>query len=66
VFYLMGLMAALRGQYEAAVKNWKEVENLAYDQALAWKARQNIAQLENLRTYLKSEVSRQGGSRDAS
>ena len=66
VFYLMGLMAAIRGQYEAAVKNWKEVENLAYDQALAWKARQNIAQLENLRTYLKSEVSRQGGSRDAS
>jgi|GEM_PF-2128465 len=66
VFYLMGLMAAIRGQYEAAVKNWKEVENLAYDQALAWKARQNIAQLENLRTYLKSEVSRQGGPRDAS
>jgi len=65
VLYLMGLMAAIRGQYQAAVKNWKEVENLAYDQALAWKARQNIAQLENLRTYLKSEVSRQGGSRDA-
>ena len=65
VLYLMGLMAAIRGQYQVAIKNWKEVESLAYDQVLAWKARQNIAQLENLRTYLKSEVSRQGGSRDA-
>ncbi len=65
VLYLMGLMSAIRGQYQAAIKNWKEVESLAYDQVLAWKARQNIVQLENLRTYLKSEVSRQGGSRDA-
>ncbi len=65
VLYLMGLMAAIRGQYQAAIKNWKEVESLAYDQVLAWKARQNMVQLENLRTYLKSEVSRQGGSRDA-
>ncbi|MEO0179863.1 MAG: tetratricopeptide repeat protein [candidate division WOR-3 bacterium] len=66
VFYLMGLMCAIRGAYEAAIKNWKEVESLAYDQALAWKAKRNIAQLENMRAYLMAEVSKQKGGRGAS
>ncbi len=66
VLYLMGLMAAIRGQYDIALKNWKEVETLAYDRVLSWKAKQNIAQLENMRTYLKSEVVKQGGMSHAS
>ena len=62
VLYLMGLMAAIRGQHELALKHWKDVEALAYDKVLSWRARQNIAQLQNLRTYLKSEVAKQGGA----
>ncbi len=58
VLYVLGLIAAFRGNFAKAFELWSQVQEIAHDRALASKAKQNISQLQSVRSGLLSQVTR--------
>ena len=56
VLYVLGLVAAFRGNFARAFDLWSQVQEISHDRALAAKARQNISQLRSVRSGLLSQV----------